>query len=289
MGSTGRIKLFFSYWILAAFFSLLFLFCTRPEEFTGDKFRVMVSILPYADFVKKVGRDRVDVMVMIPPGASPATYEPTARQMAALESARLYIKVGSGLPFEEAWLDKIISSARDMVLVDASGGITIHGRDPHIWLSPRLAKQQVRNICRGLIRIDPDGRGFYEGNRDAFLSELESLDREIRKEFSGLADAQFMIFHPSFGYFAEDYGLRQVPIEIEGKEPGPRNLVRLIDEAKAKDVKVIFVAPQFSTKQAEVIARGIGGRVEFVDPLARDYVANLRNVTKSLKEGLEGK
>jgi zinc transport system substrate-binding protein len=273
----------------ALMFSVFLSACSRSEQARGEKMLVTVSILPYADFVKKIGRDRVDVSVMIPPGASPATYEPTPRQMAELEHTRIYVKVGAPLPFEQAWLKKILSPRKDILVVDGSKGITIKENDPHIWLSPRLAKQQVRNICQGLIKVDPGHKSFYENNRDGFLSELDELDGWIRKELSGLEGRRFMIFHPSFAYFADEYGLEQVPIEIEGKDLSPRDLARFIEDAKEKNIRVIFASPQFSSKSAQVIAESIGGKVVFIDPLAGDYISNLKEVTKSLKQGMEGK
>ncbi len=282
-------KAFFIQFIFAALVSLSLISCTRSENVTDQEITVVVSILPYADFVEKVGGGRFDVKVMIPPGASPATYEPTPRQMTDLEAARLYIKVGAHLPFEDAWLDRILSPAKNITVVDASEGISIIDRDPHIWLSPRLVKRQVSNICRGLVSVDPDNTVYYERNRDVYLAELDALDREIREELSGLSDRRFMIFHPSFGYYAADYDLEQIPIEHEGKEPGPRDLAGLIDEARSKNIRVIFAAPQFRTKDAEVIADSIGGSVVLVDPLALDCAANLRRVTESLRQTMERK
>ncbi len=277
---------------------------------------VAVSILPQAEFVEKVGGDRVRVVVMIPPGASPATHEPTPGQLRDVSEARMYAAVGSGLPFEEVWMDKIEAVNSDMLIVDCSEGIQLReiaahnhneelegessgeageehgddegaeheaeaheGLDPHIWNSPVNAKVMVENIYAGLVEVDPDNEAYYAENRDAYLEELEALDARIRAKLEGQEGRSFMVFHPSWGYFATEYGLTMIPIEIEGKEPSVQDLARLISEAKEKDVKVIFVQAQFSTRSSEAIAEEIGGEVVVVDPLAKDYVSNMDEVS----------
>ncbi|WP_440954032.1 metal ABC transporter solute-binding protein, Zn/Mn family [Methanosarcina sp. Mfa9] len=266
---------------------------------------VAVSILPQAEFVEKVGGDKVRVVVMIPPGASPATHEPTPGQLRDVSEARVYAAVGSGLPFEEVWMDKIEAVNSDMLIVDCSEGMKLReiaahnhdedaegtdheadheaeahtGLDPHIWTSPVNAKVMVENIYGGLVEIDPENEAYYAENRDAYLEELDALDARIRARLEGQEERSFMVFHPSWGYFAAEYGLIMVPVEIEGKEPSVQDLARLISEAKEKDVKVIFVQAQFSTRSADAIAEEIGGEVVVVDPLAKDYVSNMDEVS----------
>lgn len=270
-----------------------------------EKLIVVVSILPQADFVEQVGGDNVEVIVMIAPGASPATYEPTASQLKAISSATMYAKVGSGLLFEEVWLDKIKSVNPDMLLVDTSESITliameehhhneeisghngdIRGMDPHIWLSPANAKTIVQNICDSLIRIDPANKTYYEQNKEHYIHDLEVLDSEINESLSGFENRTFMVFHPSWGYFARDYNLTMIAVEVEGKEPSASDLEHLIETAKEKNIKVIFVQPQFSTKSAEVISKEIRGNVVHVDPLAKNYITNLRQVSNTIAQGL---
>ncbi len=247
---------------------------------------IIVSILPQADFVEHVGGDKVDVIVMIPPGANPATYEPTASQLKAVSSAAMYVKVGSGLPFEEVWLDKICSANPDMMIIDTSEGINLIQGDPHIWLSPRSAMVQVENIYKGLVAMDPENSECYYRNKEQYINDLEVLDTDITESLSGFDGRNFMVFHPSWGYFSRDYDLTMIAVEIEGKEPSAGDMARLVETAKENNIKIIFVQPQFSTKSAEVIAKEIGGSVVAVDPLPQDYITNLRIVSNTFAQGL---
>jgi zinc transport system substrate-binding protein len=258
-----------------------------PEQQTDkEKIVVAVSILPQADFVEHIGGDRVKVIVMIPPGASPATYEPTASQLRSLSNAKLYVKLGSGLPFEEVWMDKIRSANTDMLIIDTSQGVDIIPKDPHIWLSPRSVMIQVENIYEGLCQIDPKRQQYYSRNKEQYLKELADLDSRINESFYFFQNRSFMVFHPCWGYFARDYNLTMITVEIEGKEPSPSDLERLIRTAKENNITVVLVQPQFSTRSAQVIANEIGGSIIPIDPLEKDYITNLYNVTSTIAQVL---
>ena len=247
---------------------------------------IIVSILPQADFVEHVGGDKVDVIVMIPPGANPATYEPTASQLKSVSNAAMYVKVGSGLPFEEIWLDNICSANPNIVIVDMSENVNLISGDPHIWLSPRSAVVQVENIYKGLVAVDPENQEYYYRNKEQYINDLEVLDTDIIASLSDFEGRAFMVFHPSWEYFARDYNLTMTAVEIEGKEPSAGDMARLIETAKENNIKFIFVQPQFSTKSAEVIAKEIGGSVVAVDPLPQDYITNMRIVSNTFSQGL---
>jgi len=161
------------------------------------------------------------------------------------------------------------------------------GLDPHIWLSPPLVKTQARNILAALQEADPAHRSVYEANFKAFSARIDQLDADLKKTFAGKRELQFMVFHPAWGYFAHAYGLKQVPIEIEGKDPKPAQLKELIKHAREKEIKVIFVQPQFSTSSAELVAREIDGQVVFANPLAPDWLENLRKVADKFKMALK--
>jgi len=161
------------------------------------------------------------------------------------------------------------------------------GLDPHIWLSPPLVKIQARTIMAALQEVDPAHRSVYEANFREFTAQIDKLDADLKKTFEGKEGLQFMVFHPPWGYFAHAYGLKQVPIEIEGKDPKPAQLKKLIQHAREDGIKVVFVQPQFSTKSAELVAREIGGQVAFVDPLAEDWMANLRQVADKFEAALK--
>jgi zinc transport system substrate-binding protein len=272
--------------------------CTQKAE-SATKLGVVITILPQAEFVENIGGDKVDITVMVPPGASPHTYEPTPSQMAAISEAKLYAKVGSGVEFELTWMDKLIAQNDDMLVVDCSKSIELQqmtagdedepagSMDPHIWMSPRNAQVMVRNIADGLIQIDPDNRAYYEQNRDAYLQKLEQLDQDIREGLSGVKNRVFMVYHPAFGYFASNYDLTMLPIEAEGKEPTPAGLQHLIEQAKEQNIRVVFAEPQFNPQSAKVIADAINGRVVLINPLARDYIENLRTLLGELLQAME--
>ena len=260
---------------------------------------VTVSIVPQQYFLEKIGGDLVKVSVMVLPGANPAVFEPKPQQMLALTKSKVYFAVG--VPFERVWLRKFEEVNGSMKVVHTEEGIEKmpvkgsdqggeqsheHGiKDPHVWLSPPLVMLQARNMLHALTRADPAHRQDYEANYKSFIQEIVDLDLQIRSIFSDPgAGRKFMVYHPSWGYFAKAYGLTQIPVEVEGKEPTPKELERLIQYAKAEGVKALLVQPQFSTKSARTIAGALNGRVIVADPLARAWKENLLTVAKTLRE-----
>lgn len=265
---------------------------TRPEE----KNRVVVTIVPQAQFVEKVGGEKVMVTILVPPGASPHTHEPTPSEINEVAKADMYAKVGSPIEFELTWADKIISINPDMLIVDCSRGIQLldtpsheHGhvgKDPHIWLSPKNAIIMVENIYKGLIKIDPENEKFYYNNKEAYIKDLQELDKTLSDIFSGLSIKKFMVYHPTWGYLAHDYGLEMIPIEEEGKEPTPERLVHIIKQAKENNIKVIFANPEFQTDTVETVAKEIGGSVVLVSPLEKDYIVMLTKISREIEKSL---
>lgn len=251
---------------------------------------VFVSILPQAYCVERIAGGTVQVGVLVGPGQSPHTYEPTPQQMARLSDADIYCKIG--LPFEQRLLKKITGIARSLTVVDTARGIALRateGRedhdhhqsmpDPHIWLAPLLIKIQAATITGALCARDPANAGAYRNNLQAFQSELDMLDAEIREKVRPFAGREIFVFHPAFGYYTDAYGLRQIAIETEGKEPGSRSLAAVVDRAKNRRVKAVFAERQFSPKTATAVARQIGAEVITLDPLERDCFQNLRFMT----------
>ncbi|MCL0098403.1 zinc ABC transporter substrate-binding protein [Dehalococcoidia bacterium] len=267
-----------------------------------EKIRVIVSILPLADFVENIGGERVAVTVMVPPGASPHTFAPTPGQLLEVSKAKLFVKVGSGLGFERAWMDRIRAQNEDMLIIDSSVGIELRkahhhegkkccggngGLDPHIWLSPPNAKTMVQNIKKGLIKIDPEHADFYTENTQRYLQELDALDRYIRERLAGFLNRYFMVYHPAFGYFADEYNLTQLAIERDGKEPTPRVIMESIDLAVKHNLSYVFVSAQFPLRPAETIARSINGQTALIDPLPQDYISGMRDVADALAREME--
>lgn len=272
--------------------------------------KAFVSISPQKYFVQKIGGDLVDVSVLVPAGANPHNFEPKPRQMAELSKSAVYFAVG--IDFEKFWLKKIAAANPKMRVVRTDDGIAripmadhhdegtsrrphpqeskagVRAKDdlggvspdPHVWLSPALVKIQAGHILDALVAIDPVHRSKYESNYASFMREIDELDAELKALFAGRKGEQFMVFHPSWGYFAEAYGLVQVPVEIEGKDPKPAQLQKLIRHARERRIKVIFVQPQFSAKSAELLSGEIGGRIVYADPLAENWAGNLREVAR---------
>ncbi|MBU1950340.1 MAG: zinc ABC transporter substrate-binding protein [Candidatus Eisenbacteria bacterium] len=266
-------------------------------EASADPLSVFVSVLPLKSFVESVGGDRVQVSVMVGPGQSPATYEPTPKQMSQLAESRLYFRVG--VPFENVWIDRLQSVNPQMMIIDLRKDLPLrtfeaggagashaghdhveehdHGSfDPHVWTSPPLAKMMAERIRDTLRELDAGNSALYDEGYRRFSAELDSLDADIRRELADLPSRRFMVFHPSWGYFAETYNLEQIPIEYEGKEPGAKMLARVIQIGKEEGIRVVFVQEQFNASIAETVARAIGAQVVKVDPLAPDYAANLK-------------
>ena len=263
---------------------------------------VFVSVLPQETFVARVGGEHVKVSALTRPGQNHETFEPTPQQVADIARADLFI--GIGMPFEQAWLPRLRAVNPRMRVLDARTGIDLlpldhqdhdedpghagpvptadDAGDPHLWTSPLLAARMSASIRDTLTELDPAHAEDYGRNQAQFAAELEALDQEIRAQLQDLPSRKFLVFHPAWGYFADAYGLTQVPIEQGGKEPGARTLVTLIEQAKRDQIRVVFIQPQSDPRFAEQIARAIGGKVIAIDPLARDYVANLRMVARQI-------
>ena len=264
---------------------------------------VAVSIPPQKYFVQMIGGDHVTVEVLVPANAEPETYEPTPRQIARLSKVDLYMKIG--VPLEQAWLKRFTAANPHMVVVDTTHGIermpmlqhdhdhdhghsSETGLDPHIWLSPVLVRIQAMNIRDALIKADPEHAADYLQGYAKLARKIDQVDSDILQSLVDhpLRQTRFIVFHPAFGYFAAAYGLTQVPIEIEGKEPGPRQLGELIAFAKKNDIKVVFIEPQFAQKAAKTIADSIGGEVVTIDPLQEDWPAGMEAIATALNKAL---
>ncbi len=170
---------------------------------------------------------------------------------------------------------------------DHSGEGHAEGLDPHIWLSPSLVKHQAEKMVKALQQVDPSNRGVYQSNYNQFIKEIDLLDRELKLILKGKEGLQFLVFHPSWGYFAKDYGLKQIPIEIEGKDPKPAQLKELIEHAREEGIRVVFAQPQFSKRNARLVAKEIRGEVILIDPLAENWTKNLRHIAEQFKTALK--
>jgi len=270
-----------------------------PEN--GGKLKIIVSIVPEAYFVHRIGAEYVEVDVLARPGQSPETYEVTPRQMDLFGRAQLYFRIG--MPFENALVPKITAMCPQLTIVDLREGVSKlemvshhdsdgaaphahEAQDPHIWLDPGRVKLQAQTIEQALSKAAPALRGVFEANLSRFEADLEATDQKIREIMTPYRGRKFHVFHPAYGYFADAYSLIQVPVEEGGKEPGARYLNALIDEMKADGARVLCVQPQYSTQSAKAIAEATGARIISLDPLAEDYLANLEAMARDLAQGL---
>ena len=264
----------------------------------SKKVQVVVSILPQTYFVEQIGGNFVQVMCLLPEGGTPHFYEPKPQQMKFLDKADMYVRIK--VDFENAWWEKIAATHSDMLIVDSTQGIEFnesqvhrdnktisHDKwDPHIWLSPRLVKIQAEHIYQGLIMVDPEHRNIYKTNKEAFIQSLDILDNEIRAKLASVNNRYFMVFHPVWSYFAKDYNLEQISIEIDGKEPSAKEMMELMKIAKKKHIAVIFIQPQANRRTADIIAKQIGAKVKILDPLAPQWLKNMHRVMDVFVETL---
>ena len=273
------------------------------------KIGVLVTIVPQAEMLEGIGGEFVDVTIMVPPGESPHSFEPTPEQMKKVAQATAYFKVGSGVEFEVVHMDTILEQNSDLQVFDCSEDISVisfdqhygnedhheeeeehdhdGGTDPHIWTSPVYFKEMAEVVYNGLIEIDPDHQENYYENYQAYLSKLDTLHANVSNLLEPYENKSFMVYHPAWGYFGDTYHLKMIAIEDEGKQPGPAGIDAIISQAKEENITVIFVAPQFDTSNAETIASEIGGNVVFANPLMTNYEQTITTLAEDMLAGFE--
>jgi zinc transport system substrate-binding protein len=291
----------------------------------GGKLLVAATIVPLGDFCQQIGRDLVQVQVLIPPGASPHAFEPAPSVMARASQARVFVYIGAGL---EPWATKLLRSrgSQNLAVVEAAQGVPLLGLDeqhhhhdsagaqghtgkhpdkagahathlagnPHIWLDPVLAQEIAGKIARALIQADPDHRDLYEANCQDFQTKLAALDQEIKQHAQAWRLRDFVSFHPAFTYFARRYGLNEVGVieAAPGREPTPRHLSNLVAAIRRYGIKVVFAEPQLNPRVAQVIAQEAGVKVLKLDPIGgpppygSDYLKLMRYNLAALDEAL---
>jgi zinc transport system substrate-binding protein len=296
------------------FFAVVLYFAIQQNEDEDEGLvHVVVSIAPQKEFAEALGGDKVSVTVMVPPGQEPHDFEPTTSQMKDVAKADIYFKVGSGVEFETVWMGTFEKQNENMRVVDGSKGVELipmeyehdhneeehngsdhddehdheEGMDPHIWMSPKNAKVMVQNLLVRLKAEDPANSHYFQENADAYLAELDRLVDNISAGLEPFQGEKFLVYHPAFGYFAHDFGLVQLAIEEEGKEPTPKGLEHVIEQAEEEGIKVVFEEPQFDKHNAQTIADEIGGGVITLDPLAENYLDNIKEISDKLIEAFE--
>ena len=282
----------------AAGMLLLALLATNGAPFLAGaqaKPMVAVTVAPQAAFVREVAGDLVTLVTMMPPGANHETYSPPPQDMEQLSTAGLYLAMG--LPPERTnLLPKLAEMNRNMKIIDMQNEVAKvypprffapDDQDPHIWLSPKRAVVMVRITARELAALDPANRATYEANAARLIDQIEATDREILAKFQGFSLRTIIVYHPAFGYFADDYRLEMVALEEEGKEADPRRMREIIDMAREKGIKVIFYQEDIDGRQSRTFADELGGQAEKVSPMAADYVENLKRIATAFAIGLK--
>ena len=264
---------------------------------TKDTIKVFVSILPQKYLVERIGGKRVNVSVMVKPGLSPETYEPTPKQMAELHDARLYFRIA--VPFESVWIQRIRDLNPQIRIIECcgipdsagsnaghhAGSDTRFTRDAHVWTSPKNAIVLAGIIKSALSEYDPEANEYYAVNYNMLVNDLDLLDAFIRKELADIKSPYFIVSHPAWSHYAAEYGLEQISIERHGTEVRAKELSRLVEFARKWNIHTVFVQKQFNSASARTLAREINGKIVELDPLAEDYIKNLRQVTQAIAEG----
>lgn len=259
-----------------------------------NKLSVFTSLAPVAYVVAEIGGDLVEVETLLPPGRDPHSFSPTPQQIVALSEASIYFT--ANMPFENELLRRLAHRQQNLQVIDCSAGVhklaMAHDHhhdvdsDPHIWLGIEPLATMATNISHALSQAAPAHRQTFSVNLQQFEKRLQILNRQLRQRLSPFRGRGFLVFHPSFGYFAASFGLVQHAVEVDGKSPSPRQLAEIIKMARAEQIKIIFVQPQFDKRAANRIAQAIGGRTLTLDPLAADVFANLRQMAEKIAPAL---
>lgn len=287
---------------------LLSLLCLSLAACGGkrdDGKTVTVTIEPQRYFAEAIAGDKYTVKSMVSAGLNPENYDPTPRQMVDLGNSEAYFRIGP-IGFEQAWMDRIRQNNPDLKLFDLSKGFNFEtepetdhahtdagshhghshgGADPHIWSSISGAKQIAYNTLQAFISLDPGNEAYYTDNYKVLLKEIEQTEREMHARLDTLSHRTFIIYHPALTYLARDFGLTQLCIELDGKEPSPSQLKELIETARDNDVQVVFVQQEFDRRNAELIAQETGCSLVSINPLAYDWSGEMINIANVLSHG----
>lgn len=268
--------------------------------------QVTVSIPPQAFFVERIAGDTVSVNVMVQPGDNVHTYEPSPEQMKMVSSSQIFFSIG--VEYEENWIPRFTDINPQMMVIDTAAGIQKieaadphddevdadsqdsepagHGLDPHVWLAPDHGKRIAENILVALVALVPNNAEQFQKNYDSLIAEIDELDAKILTALANLNNRRFMVYHPAWGYFADQYQLTQFPVEIGGQEPSARELAELVKLARQENISVIFVQPAFNTANAETLANELGAEVVLIDPLEYDWLENLNTAAEAFANAL---
>ena len=252
---------------------------------------VTVSVLPQKYFIESITGGKVQVNVMIPAGASPATYEPTPRQMQQLDASGLYVMNGH-LGFEKAWEGKIRENYPGLAMIRLTDHVDLitgghHGADPHIWMSPKTVRSFLPALYRYLKEAYPEMEERMAIHYGRLIARVDSVDKLMEDSFRDLTSRKFIIFHPALTYLARDYGLQQYAMEEEGKEPSVHGMRNLVELARRENIRVVFIQEEFDQENARTLAAEIGGEVVTLNPLDPDWDDNMEKIRNTFVSVLQ--
>lgn len=261
--------------------------CSDRRGPDAGKRVITVTIEPLRYFTERIAGDRFDVATMVPEGGNPETYEPSARQMVNLSRSVLYVKVGS-IGFERTWMKKLEQNAPHAIVVDSSDGISLvkteNGiADPHTWMSTANARIIAGNIYRALVRIDKKDSIYFKKNLDSLVDSINRVDSEVRRLTEKASHRTFLIYHPVLTYYARDFGLTQIPLEEENREPSARQMQSVINRARNGRAKVFFVQKEFANGNITSVAESTGTVMTEIDPLGYDWHKEMVKVARCLR------
>ena len=275
--------------LISALFVLILMACGDKRT---DERIVSVTIEPQRYFAEKIAGDKFKINCVVPAGQSPETYDPTPQQMVQVGKSQGYLRIGS-IGFEQAWMDNIRNNNPGLKVFDLSEGIDLlkspeeeeehdhhhhhhpGGVDPHTWSSISGAKVIAKNTLDAFVSLDPENKEYYQANYEQLTKEIGETEKTVSGLLHSLDNKTFIIYHPALTYYARAYGIEQVAIEQDGKEPSAKRLVRLIEQARRDSIRVVFYQSQFPASAVEVIAEDIGAQSVRIDPLAEDVVGNI--------------
>jgi zinc transport system substrate-binding protein len=282
---------------IICFFLLFFVISCGHHSADSGKKIITVSIAPFKYFVEEIAGDDFDVNVMVPAGSNPHIYEPFPEQINKLRRSVAYISNGY-LGFEMTWLDRFYETNKNMLRLSLSTNIDplnaehhhegdhVEGADPHYWVSPGCALTMAASVNELLCKLNPGQKLKYEDNYQELISKINETDKKAQSVFSGIKCRSFMIYHPNLGYLARDYGLEEISVEYEGKEPPPARMKDLIDLAGKEKLRIIFVQREYDTKNAKAIADEIGAEIVIIDPLSENWLKATNDIIDGLRNSL---
>lgn len=274
---------------------LLFVACQPKQK--DERKLVSVSILPQKYFVEQIAGNLLQVNVLVPPGSSPHNYEILPSQMKDLAKSKVWLQIGL-LTLESVWKEKFANLNKDLVIVNCSEGITpiagteceeeTHNHehsgafDPHVWLAPSEVKVLAKNTLEALKSAFPENTTTFDRNYSNLISKVDSLSALIDQKLAPMKNRNILIFHPALAYYARQFNLEQIPLELDGKEPSPKHMKDIVDLAHQQNIRVIFIQKEFDAAFAQQLSREIDGKVVIIDPLDYDWEKQLMDITEKI-------